>query len=965
MIKQLEEILYEKTKDKQSEILFAHWNYDKKVIPSALNAIYHLFPHYSLHDESHSIAIINNIVRILGLENIYKLSAIDIWLILEASYNHDIGMVVEGKELIETFESEDFLIFFDNLIKDEKNGLHEFASQFELSAGKIKYKNELFNIELYDGIKFIIAEYFRKNHSLRSKEIINNPLKISLTSPRGLIPPRIFKLLGDICANHTNKFDDVMNLPFREVGIGLDDAHPRFIACLLRIGDLLDLDNNRFSEIMLKTLTKIPIDTLNHKSKHLSIESFRADRELIEVSAKCKNYDTAIITQHWFNYLNSEISQQMTHWNIIVPDKNLGFLPSMGTLKVELLGYEVIDGKNKPKFTINPDRALELFQGAGIYKNSFQCIREILQNATDATLLRIWLENSNNKDFFTRPNNEKFREIVKNYPIVVRIKEGSINGDLKNWMIEIEDKGIGISIDDLNFLMNTGSSSKNKLKNRTINLMPLWMQPSGDFGIGFQSIFMLTDSVKIETKSFFTEKYQILKLNAPNSPKAGDILIQKKKSDHSIKPGTKILFNYETKVIPDSISWNMLHPETNQIIDEYDPFLNTSLDAYIGEIKDEILNFSNKSYIPIKLFIDEQEITPKESNFKKFAFFEEKNSLEFNIYPNPPTKSSEMGTYFKNQPVKYDRLFKFISLEVNIHKDKASEVLTLNRNNINPNYKTTLIKQISESAFEVITTNFDEIFKEEQEKQIGSMFLETGYKGRNIETNMNKLFNYWQYFKIKTTSGDEIELKKLMDSIETLKLVQNHKDHDFRWEDTYELKEKGLTINLIGNSVCYDYTSFFINKVSEIFTAVTECPKYDDNNKTYTVCFSKQNQADTINKGWLKIILKDFLKNHSTWRKIIPCLKEFLLLRIQDDAFIPYTSTYKFVEIFPIKYSKMVLPYIIKKTETGKNEFKICINEKLYEWVYNNRYDKNITKEEIIKAYNKFTEEFSLDELNK
>ncbi len=100
MIKHLEEKLYEKTKDKQSEILFAQWNYDKKIIPTALNAVSSLFPHYSLHDVTHSITIINNIVRVLGIDNIDKLSAIDIWLILEASYSHDIGMIVSSNELV-------------------------------------------------------------------------------------------------------------------------------------------------------------------------------------------------------------------------------------------------------------------------------------------------------------------------------------------------------------------------------------------------------------------------------------------------------------------------------------------------------------------------------------------------------------------------------------------------------------------------------------------------------------------------------------------------------------------------------------------------------------------------------------------------------------------------------------------------------------------------------------------------
>ena len=87
-----------------------------------------------------------------------------------------------------------------------------------------------------------------------------------------------------------------MKLPFSEVGIDIENSHPRFISCLLRIGDLLDLDNNRFSEVMLRTLNKIPIDTLNHKAKHLSIESFRVDNEIIDVRAKCFDYDTANVT---------------------------------------------------------------------------------------------------------------------------------------------------------------------------------------------------------------------------------------------------------------------------------------------------------------------------------------------------------------------------------------------------------------------------------------------------------------------------------------------------------------------------------------------------------------------------------------------------------------------------------------------------------------------------------------------
>ena len=100
----------------------------------------------------------------------------------------------------------------------------------------------------------------------------------------------------------------------------------------------------------------------------------------------------------------------------------------------------------------------------------------------------------------------------------------------RNWLIELKDNGTGISSDDLRFLMNTGSSSKNKSRVGIMDEMPAWMKPSGTFGIGFQSIFMLTDIVNIETKSFFDEQFQIIELNSPNSPKDGDILIQKKQN---------------------------------------------------------------------------------------------------------------------------------------------------------------------------------------------------------------------------------------------------------------------------------------------------------------------------------------------------------------------------------------------------------------------------------------------------
>ena len=236
---------------------------------------------------------------------------------------------------------------------------------------------------------------------------------------------------------------------------------------------------------MLRTLSKIPIDTINHKAKHLSIESFRVDNEKIDVIAKCSDYDTANITQHWFNYLDSEISRQMINWNNIVPFKDFGYLPTIGDLKVELINYDYLDGKQKPKFSVDTDKALSLLQGAGLYEHSYQSFREILQNAVDSTLIRIWLEH--NKDFdFQSPQDKEFLNIIKNYPIEISIIEKETIDNIKKWEVIVTDNGIGISTEDLKFLMKTGSSSKNRKKINIVEEMPEWLRPSGIFGIGFQ-----------------------------------------------------------------------------------------------------------------------------------------------------------------------------------------------------------------------------------------------------------------------------------------------------------------------------------------------------------------------------------------------------------------------------------------------------------------------------------------------
>lgn len=953
MIKYLEDQLYQKTKDSQSEILFAQWNYDKKIIPTALHAVSNLFPHYSLHDETHSVTIINNIVRVIGKDNIPKLSAIDIWLILEASYCHDIGMVVSSDSILKSLNSEDFIGYFKELEKDPKNGLYEFCKQFTIRDNKIILKEEIFSLEIIDGMRFILAEYFRRKHADRSKEIIINPaLELSILSPRSVIPPRIFKLLGEICSCHTKDFKEVMKLPFSEVGIDVEDAHPRFIACLLRVGDLLDLDNNRFSEVMLRTLSKIPIDTLNHKSKHLSIESFRVDKDKIEIAAKCDNYDTANITQHWFNYLNSEISQQMINWNDIVPFKELCYLPTIGKLQVELKGYDYIDGKNKPKFTVDTDKALALLQGAGIYNGPHQSIREILQNAVDATLVRIWLEYGHNKDF-TYPSNNEFIEIIKDFSIDVLITKIKTDRNSQTWRIEFKDKGVGISMKDLKFLMNTGSSSKNRNKTDIIESMPIWMRPSGTFGIGFQSVFMLTEVVNIETKNFFDEEYYTLELNNPNSNKDGDILIQKKDSNHSIKPSTVVSFNYITEKFTKISRSPYYQSYTDTIVTNYDPFIHESMDLDIASVIDAVIEFSSKSYFSINLVVEGVPMISQSAINKKFNYFDNISNYEINIYRNSTDYDSEFILYYKNQYVDTPSAYHFLDFEVNIHSDNANKVLTLSRNTVKSSYIDDFNKLFLNAVFKIIIENFESIFVTSEQKIYASMFL-WYYKTEDIIYNIEP-FRHWEEKQIEISKDKNISLKELMTSIEIFSIT-----HDRKNPKRFIIDGNAFTINKHTNHDNSEIEIFIQKMLGLKMKSIAEYKFREEGYRKYDkITFSIHEQLENPISlqdlyRWTKNSTSYYYRNLSS-RLIIPCLKEYIKLRLKTEFEILNVDEFLIEEELNLNFPKMLSPYVQIRSDKDK-KFELSVNEKFYDWVFENRCDERVTKKDIIEGYLEFIE---------
>lgn len=115
---------------------------------------------------------------------------------------------------------------------------------------------------------------------------------------------------------------------------------------------------------------------------------------------------------------------------------------------------------------------------------------------------------------------------------------------------------------------------------------------------------------------------------------------------------------------------------------------------------------------------------------------------------------------------------------------------------------------------------------------------------------------------------------------------------------------------------------------------------------------SKEIQKNPYEKEQFKKILETLNNKYYKNRIFLPCLiEQYNHLRIKDTSFIPWVgskglSDFKFVP-------KMLSPYI----KVG-DKIEEYTNDKLFNWVYENRYYDDTTIENIKDSYDKFIEEF-------
>lgn len=567
--------------DANVAILYAQWEFDQKLVGKALENIGGFYPHFSNHNASHSQQILVNIERILG-DDVDLLSATDTWLILEAAYWHDVGMLVDAKNAKEVHTNPDFNFMIQTIANEKGHDLQKFCKAYVeknwLSAiGTLDHPFD--GVEKY---RQLIAEWFRRGHDKRVGKLVEDPFKdLGITSPRTeLLPNRIYRYLGQICVSHGMNFSNLMEtLPYKQTGLGTENCHPRFIGCLLRLGDLFDLDDNRFCPVMAKHVSNMPSVSKHHHDKHLSLREFQLDKRTVKLVAECPDEMSYVETQNWFGWIREEFQNQMSQWNLIVPDLKFGSLPTIEQLDVKMevkydsgVKKEKLLLNNKPmKFKLDEKNAMELLQGANLYSDEYSIYRELIQNSIDATMLRIWLEEDQERLKELHPYHEDFFKILEKYPLRLELnKVKNIEGSLDSiWEFQIIDQGIGMSMVDLGYMQTMAGSSRNNHKKKIINEMPKWMRPSGEFGIGLHSAFLLTkdlpldmQSIRFYTYNYFSHDSLDIEMSSPLGGKQGYCFITKNIGDiRKIGTATKfyIKVNFDLEKIENDQKINFIN----------------------------------------------------------------------------------------------------------------------------------------------------------------------------------------------------------------------------------------------------------------------------------------------------------------------------------------------------------------------------------------------------------------------
>lgn len=387
------------------------------------------FPGFTEHGIQHSLRIMNYIYSIMSKELKDNISDIEIFCFIMSAFFHDMGMTLADVE-----------------DKDKQRTNHHFYAEIP------------------------IKEFFERN----IEKIPENH--------------RLEKCIIFVCKAHGRTIKDLYNDTDFKMVETIEGQTLRYglLAILLRIGDLMDLEESRVCEFNMHINAAYYSDpeSILHNRHHLDEISYNYNSKKITIKVRTDSREKYKIWEQWLSYLDNEVMYANTHY--LTNDNSDFFLH----YKFPEVVKEVKPSENADfsveeiRFQVDENGTLWDILTKSIYTNEFDYIRELVQNAIDATLLKMYSDTN-----VSLPH-----QSPRSWNCTDKVM---IAYSQKDGVLWVEDYGIGMNEKELsNYLFKTAKSGYQNMGKRTFEFPAI-----AKFGIGFASCLTKADEIQVITKS--------------------------------------------------------------------------------------------------------------------------------------------------------------------------------------------------------------------------------------------------------------------------------------------------------------------------------------------------------------------------------------------------------------------------------------------------------------------------------
>ena len=360
-----------------------------------LKRVQSVLTEFDIHDESHSIKVIENIEKLLGDDEIKNLSSFELFLIYLSAYLHDCAMapsdyeilvlkLTEGtdkynnescnslrndtktplsikclKELINNNESE---IFGDLEANDFSNWMfkHDSNADFvdylaltlqEYQGFRNQFRNKLLDVDTqheFDSLnKSIRIDYIRTTHHKRVEVYVKN-LKNKFINDfdKGAWAGMLAHDLAAICRAHGEDLDYIKKMDIKRRYNGDEHSNLQLVSMLLRLGDIIHFNYDR-APIILRSSKKFEskYSFQQWAIKANSGVNYSIYNDTISYTAFCDEADTYYSLLQYIKYVDMEI-ENYRHLNRKSRSKYLNNIKNVETsdIKANLDNFIPHDG---------------------------------------------------------------------------------------------------------------------------------------------------------------------------------------------------------------------------------------------------------------------------------------------------------------------------------------------------------------------------------------------------------------------------------------------------------------------------------------------------------------------------------------------------------------------------------------------------------------------------------------------